>query len=65
MKGEQLKTRRESLGLSQVQFAAKLEMHPMTISRFERGADSIPLLFELALCELERRLAAKKKKPKK
>ena len=64
MEGEQLKTRREGLGLSQVQFAAKLEMHPMTISRFERGVEPIPLLFELALCELERRLA-KKNPPKK
>jgi repressor LexA len=55
MKPEDLKRRREALGLTQEQLARELEMTTMTVSRYERGVNPIPHVFELALEALERR----------
>lgn len=67
MNGGTLKNIRESFNLTQIQFAEKLGVHPITLSRFERNADPISRLVELAICELARRLETKTRKtpPKK
>ena len=45
---------RHSLGLSQPQLAAALDIHPMTVSKYERGALEVPRVVELAVMELAR-----------
>jgi transcriptional regulator with XRE-family HTH domain len=50
-----LKRRREALGLTQEQLARELDVTTMTVSRYERGVNAIPHIFELALEALERR----------
>ena len=55
MKPEDLKRRREALGLTQEQLARELEVTVMTVSRYERGVNPIPHVIELALEALERR----------
>lgn len=65
MKGVQLKEIREASGLTQVQFAEKLGLHPISLSRFERDIEPITKIMELALCELERRLVVPGEKSKK
>lgn len=39
---DELKRLREQIGLSQPEFAAELGVHPMTVSRWERGERGIP-----------------------
>jgi len=55
MDGEDLKTRREALGMSQSQLAKALEVDVTTISRWERGERSIPTYLKLALDTVERK----------
>lgn len=61
MDREELKRRREALGMTQEQLAAELKVHTMTVSRWERGDRSIPSHLPLALDSIERQ--HKKKKP--
>lgn len=54
MDKEELKKRRERLGLTQVEFAKETGVTPTTISRYETGIQTpIPKLIELALEALE------------
>jgi transcriptional regulator with XRE-family HTH domain len=60
MGGMDLKAWREAHGLSQAQLARILEVDQMTISRWERGSGrrgAPGRMLELALAEVERRLA--------
>ncbi len=43
MTGPEVKRLRESLGLRQSDLAERLGVHPMTVSRWERGFVSIPV----------------------
>lgn len=77
MTGAQLKKSREALGLNQIQLARQLGMHPVSISRFEHGHETIPRVIEWALKGLaaagvdpateppKKPARAKKPKPKK
>ena len=57
MEKEELKKRRERLGLTQAEFAEVTGVTSTTISRYETGQQSpIPKLVELALEALEARL---------
>ena len=60
MKPEELKRRREVLGLTQEQLARELDVTTMSVSRWERGIHPIPHYIELALeaIEMRRRRAA-------
>lgn len=60
MKPEEMKQRREALGLTQAQLARELGLDSITVSRYERGVLSIPKTVELALelIELRRKEAA-------
>jgi transcriptional regulator with XRE-family HTH domain len=60
MKPEELKSRRESLGLTQALLARELDVDVITVSRWERGVHPIPRYIELALeaIEMRRRRAA-------
>ncbi len=42
MTADELKRARKRLGLKQTEFALQLGVHPMTLSRWERGAVQIP-----------------------
>ena len=42
MTEKELKRYREKLGLSQAELAAQLGVHPMTVSRWERGMVQVP-----------------------
>ncbi|HEY8563574.1 MAG TPA: helix-turn-helix transcriptional regulator [Pyrinomonadaceae bacterium] len=56
MEKEELKRRRERLGLTQAEFAAAVGVTSTTVSRYETGQQSpIPKLIELALEALEAR----------
>lgn len=61
--GDELRRRREAMGLTQERLAEELDVATNTIARWERGERSIPSFLSLALETLERR-AAKKKKAK-
>jgi len=54
MEADELKKRREQLGMTQEQLASALSVHVMTISRWERGERSIPSHLPLALETVER-----------
>lgn len=60
MKSDELKQRREALGLTQEQLARELDVTTMSVSRWERGVYPIPHYIELALeaIEMRRRQAA-------
>ncbi len=60
MKPEELKRRREALGLTQEQLARELDVTTMSVSRWERGVYPIPHYIELAIeaIEMRRRRAA-------
>lgn len=60
MKPEEMKQRRESLGLTQAQLARALGLDSITVSRYERGVHPIPKTVELAfeLVELRMKEAA-------
>ncbi len=55
MRPEDLKRRREALGLSQERLARELDVAVMTVSRWERGVNPIPHYIALALEALEAR----------
>ena len=55
MTPEQMKRRREALGLTQEQLARELDVTAMSVSRWERGVYPIPQYIELALEALENR----------
>jgi DNA-binding transcriptional regulator YiaG len=56
---EELKRRREGLGITQGELAREFGVDVMTISRWERGTRSIPPYLELALQTVERRYKAR------
>ena len=62
MDAEELKKRREALGMTQEQLAEALTVHAMTVSRWERGERSIPSHLPLALETIEREHKKGKKK---
>ena len=62
MTPEQLTELRIRLGLSQIDFAAKLGYRPETISRFEKGRKPIPPVVHFACIGLEIGSRAKKAK---
>jgi transcriptional regulator with XRE-family HTH domain len=41
MTGSEMRRHRETLGLKQTELAERLGVHPMTVSRWERGIGSI------------------------
>ena len=51
----ELVARREALGLTQAEFGTELAVHPITVSRWERGERRIPEMLALALEALEGR----------
>lgn len=53
MNPDELKTRRETLGMTQAQLAEALGVDVMTVSRWERGARPLSPLLPLALKGLE------------
>jgi repressor LexA len=55
MSGDELKRRREQLGMTQEQLAQALGVAPNTVARWERGERSIPPHLALALETIERR----------
>lgn len=55
MKPEEMKHRREGLGLSQSAFAEALGVDVMTVSRWERGVYPIPKHIALAVEAIELR----------
>lgn len=57
VKAAELQAVREAAGLTQVEFAERLGVHPVTLSRFERGRDPITTTVDLAIHELARRLS--------
>jgi len=54
MEADELKKRREQLGITQEQLAVALSVHVMTVSRWERGERAIPSHLPLALETVER-----------
>ena len=63
MEKNELKQRRERLGLTQVQLAETLGYASNTVSRYETGTLGIPKYIELVLEALEARQIEKLKKP--
>lgn len=61
MTGEELKDIRERFGMTQPDFAARLGVHRVSLSRFENNAEPITITVELAACELANRLKAERK----
>lgn len=55
MKPDELKRRREALGLTQEQLARELDVTTMSVSRWERGVYPIPYYIGLAMEALEMR----------
>lgn len=60
MNGDELKTRREALEMTQEQLANALSVHVMTVSRWERGERAIPPHLPLALKTVEAERGKKK-----
>lgn len=60
MGGEELRRRREDLGLTQAKLAEVLMVAANTVARWERGERSIPAHLPLALVTVERDYAKKK-----
>ncbi len=56
MKSDELKKRRERLGLTQATLAEKIGVVPNTISRYETESLDIPIYMDLVLEALESRL---------
>lgn len=57
LRGSDVKEWRAAHQLSQHELADLLGVRPLTVSRWERGAVVPPAMLELALAELDRRLA--------
>ena len=49
MTGEELARIRRDLGLTQSELAAKIEVHPITVSRWERSVIKISRAVEMAV----------------
>lgn len=56
MRAIELQAIREAAGLTQVEFAERLGVHPVTLSKFERDREPITKTVDLAIHELGRRL---------
>ena len=56
MKPEEMKRRREALGLTQAQLSRELGLDSITVSRYERGVHPIPKTVELAFEMIELRM---------
>jgi transcriptional regulator with XRE-family HTH domain len=56
MTPEEMKRRREVLGLTQAQLARELGLDSITVSRYERGVHPIPKTVELAFEMIELRM---------
>lgn len=54
MAPEELKRKRERLGLTQAELAKRLGIAKLTVLRYENGQTPIPRIVELALKEIER-----------
>jgi DNA-binding XRE family transcriptional regulator len=54
MKPAELKEVRVGLGLTQEQLANELDVHRLTVIRWEAGLHRIPLILTLAMKQLER-----------
>lgn len=61
MSGEELKSYREKLGLTQEQLAEALKVASNTVSRWERNDRAIPPYLSLAIETIERNLKFKAK----
>jgi transcriptional regulator with XRE-family HTH domain len=53
---DELKRKRERLGLTQAELAKRLGITKITILRYENGQTEIPRVVELAMKEIEREL---------
>lgn len=53
MTGAEVRSARQRLGVSQAQLAEALDVHPLTVSRWERGERNPPAMAELAIGLLE------------
>lgn len=56
MSPQEMKRRREALGLTQAQLARELGLDSITVSRYERGVHPIPRTVELAFEMIELRM---------
>jgi transcriptional regulator with XRE-family HTH domain len=63
MNGDELKKRRERLGLTQAGLAEKIGVVPNTVSRYETGSLEIPVHMDLVLEALEKRHIEELQKP--
>ena len=54
MEGEELKHKRDVIGMTQVQLAESLGVKPNTVARYERGILAIPQAVALAIETIER-----------
>jgi DNA-binding transcriptional regulator YiaG len=60
MKAKHFKGMRQRKGYSQSQLARELDVHVLTVSKWERGVVPIPRMAELALLSLKPRPKTKK-----
>lgn len=63
MSGDELKARREALGLDQAGLATRLGVHMRTISKWEREVHAVPEMAALALQVLETERKPKRRPP--
>ena len=49
MNAIELKQRREQGGLTQAQLGKLIDVHPVTLSNYERGTADMPLVVQLAI----------------
>jgi len=61
MRARELKAARKRLDLTQLALAAALDIHQVTVAKYETGADPIPQAIALAVEALERRAAEARK----
>ena len=54
MEGEELKQKRDALGMTQAQLAESLGVKPNTVARYERGVLVIPQTVALAIETIQR-----------